>query len=113
MNISKVGNSIKHWFRSIDLYGQKINLSYRGDDNFKTTPGAFATLCVLSVLLAYVVYRSIILFNRINPDVSKKGLLRDLSSAHSFSPQDYGFDFAFGIGKPLDPKYGFYTAYEI
>lgn len=64
------------------------------------------------MLLAYTAFRSYVLFNRINPDISKKGLMRDLNLEGPFQPQTSGFDFSFGIGKPLDPSYGYYTAVE-
>jgi hypothetical protein len=67
---------------------------------------------VLLILAAYSCYKSIILFNKINPDISKKGLLRDLDAEGPFKPQDYGFDFAFGLSKSLDPSYGNIVAYE-
>lgn len=73
-------------FKQIDIYGQEINLTYRGDQNFKTTPGAITTVFVFFVLLAYATYRSVILFNKINPDISKKGLIRNLNEAGPFKP---------------------------
>ena len=54
-----------------------------------------------------------ILLTKANPTVSKKGLVRDLETAGSFHPQDYGFDIAFGIGQPLDPSFGYYKVQEI
>jgi hypothetical protein len=90
--------SLSSKFKSIDIYGQSINLTYRGSESFKTTSGALTSLFVLGVLLAYTAYRSYVLFNRINPDISKKGLMRDLNSEEPFRPQDFGFDLAFGIG---------------
>lgn len=42
------------------------------------------------------------MFNRINPDSSKKSFLRDLNVAENFRPQDSGFDFAFSTGLDLD-----------
>lgn len=95
------------------MYGQEINLTYKGDHNFKTTPGAIATLCVCTVLLSYAIYRSVILFNRINPETNKNSLMRDLDHAGPLMPGLLGFDFAFGIGQPLDPSYGSYIAEEV
>ena len=88
-------------------------LTYKGDDTFKTTPGAIASIFVIAVLAAFSFYRVFIFLNRINPSVSKQGFFRDLNQEPLYRPQDYGFDIAFGIGAPLDPKYGYYTAYEV
>ena len=86
-------------FRKIDIYGQNLTLSYRGDENFKTTPGAIASLSVILVLLAYAGFKSYVLFNRVNPNTSKSGFIRDLDVEDVFRPAlDYGFDLAFSIG---------------
>lgn len=37
----------------------------------------------------------------------------DLDKAGDYRPQDSGFDIAFGIGGPLDPKYGYYTVNQV
>ena len=85
-------------FRNIDMYGQEINLTYKGDYNYKTTPGAVATLCVCIVMLSYAIYRSLILLNRYNPEINTKSLKRDLDLEGNLSPGLDTFDFAFGLG---------------
>lgn len=35
----------------------------------------------------------------------------DLDKAGTFNPSELGFDFAFGIGAPLNPTLGYYTVY--
>lgn len=37
----------------------------------------------------------------------------DLNAEHAYKPYDYGFDFAFGIGVPIDATIGYYTVDEI
>ena len=37
----------------------------------------------------------------------------NLNTQGPFQPQTMGFDFAFGIGEPLDPSIGYYTATEV
>jgi hypothetical protein len=77
----------KKGIKQIDIYGQDINLTYRGDQNFKTTPGAIVTIFVFIVLLSYAAYRSYILINKIHPEISKKGLIRNLNDAGEFHPR--------------------------
>ena len=36
--------------------------------------------------------------------------MRDLGSEGPFKPSQYGLDFSFGIGVPLDPKIGYYAS---
>jgi hypothetical protein len=109
---SKTSRSVLETLKQIDIYGQAINLSYRGEQKFKTVPGALTSIWVIVILIAYIVYKSYILFNRINPNVDKKGLIRNLDIEDPFNPQDNGFDFSFGIKEPLDPSIGYYTVTE-
>ena len=88
---------------NFDIFGEQIRLTYKGKDTFTTLPGTFLSLLILATILAFTIYRGFILINRINPDVSQQSFLRDLNFEEPFRPQDYGFDFAFGIGYPLDP----------
>lgn len=98
--------------KRLDIYGQAINLTYKGDLNFKTTPGAVMTILVFLMLLAYTTFRAVILLNKINPEISKKGMIRNLETTEAINPFDFGFDFAFGLSQPLDPSYGSYIAQQ-
>ncbi|CDW84258.1 UNKNOWN [Stylonychia lemnae] len=93
-------------FKKMDVYGEKIQLTYQGRETFNTTPGASVSIIVIAVILAYAIYRAFILVTLGDTQISKKSFLRDLDTVGPFSPQNQGFDFAFGIGKPLDPTYG-------
>ena len=82
------GRETKDKIKSIDMYGQQIMLTYKGDDTFKTTPGAVASIFVIAVLASFSFYRGYIFLNRINPSVSKQGFFRDLDQEPLFRPQD-------------------------
>ena len=84
--------------KNCDFYGQQINLTYKGDNSFKTTPGAVVSILITALLLAFSIYKLYVLVNRQDTNISKSSLMRDLKSEPAFRPQDYGFDFAFGIG---------------
>ena len=64
--------------KSIDIYGQHLSLTYRGDPQFKTTPGALVSLAIFAILMAYAGFKTYVLFNRVNPNISKAGFVRDL-----------------------------------
>ena len=69
------GNSVclalmKRKFKQIDIYGQSVNLTYKGEESFKTFIGAFATFIVVTVLIAYGSYRAYICFSKQEPSVS-------------------------------------------
>jgi hypothetical protein len=53
------------------MYGEQISLTYKGESQFKTLPGAIASLVVILTLLAFAAYRMIILVTRDDPSVSK------------------------------------------
>lgn len=80
------GGKMKSSFKSLDIYGEKVSLSYQGSDTYKTSPGAVVSLIVIGVVVAYAAYRAYILVNFINPDVSKKSFLRDLDETDPYRP---------------------------
>ena len=65
---------------------------------------------VISILMAYTAFKSYVLFNKVNPNISKAEFIRNLDSEGEFRPYKMGFDFAFGLGIPLDPSIGHYQA---
>jgi hypothetical protein len=46
---------------------------------------------------------------KLNPNITLTTLIKTPDEDQPFSPQDTGFDFAFGLGAPLDPSLGFFT----
>jgi len=86
-----------------------VNLTWNGEDEYKTTFGASVSTVLILILLAYSAYRLFFLVNRFNPTVSKTTLIRDPEEDMPFRPQDFGFDFSFGLVKQLDPSYGYFT----
>ena len=103
------GRSTKSLFKSIDIYGEQIRLSYQGKNTFTTSPGAIVTLLVVAMTLAYGIYRAYILMTLNGTNVSNQSYLYDLTQLDPYTPNDYGFDIAFGVGGALDPTIGFLT----
>ncbi len=56
---------------SLDIFGEKINLTYKGRDTYTTLPGSLASLFILLTILAFLIYRFYILVNRLNPNLSQ------------------------------------------
>lgn len=96
-------------FKKVDQFGQTVNLTWNGEDEYKTTLGASVSSVLIVILLIYSAYRVFYLVNRYNPTVSKTTLIRGPEDDLPFKPQEYGFDFAFGLERKLDPDYGFFT----
>lgn len=60
-------------------------------------------------MLVYTGFRFYYFVNRLNPNIAKTSLIRDAAEDLPFNPVEMGFDFAFGLQKPLDPSIGFFT----
>ena len=90
------------------MYGEQISLTFKGESQFKTLPGAMASLVVMLTLLAFATYRMIILVTRDDPNVSKQSFVRDLDAEDPLLPADYGYNLAFGLAKPMDFSFGKY-----
>ena len=65
------------------------------------------------IVLAFSGYRLNILVNRKHPNVTEQIQMRDLNLEEPYRPQEDGFDFAFGLGTPLDPSYGTFEVTEV
>lgn len=97
----------------MDIYGEPISLTYKGQSTYKTRLGATFTLILFTVLISYSLYRTYVLFNRINPDISKKGSLRNLDETGQYLPGETGFDVAFGLSKDFPPEIGHFTYKQV
>lgn len=97
------------------MFGEGINLTWNGKEKFNTSFGAIITLVLIAILIAFTVLKAVDLFKRANPIVSRTSIIRPDNTEESltYSPQDEGFDFSFGLKKQLDPRYGFFTVREV
>ncbi len=66
-------------------------------------PGAFVTVIVLLIILAFATYRTIVFVTRDDPDISKQSYMRNLDREGELYPGDFGFQLAFGLEKSLSP----------
>ena len=67
---------VKESFKSIDLFGQQINLTWNGEDEYKTTIGATLSTAVWVVMLTYSIMRFTEMVSRDNPSIGKYSLIR-------------------------------------
>ena len=47
------GQRLNSKFKEIDIYGEQIGLTYKGESSFKTTSGAVVSLIVLMTMVAF------------------------------------------------------------
>ncbi len=72
--------------KSLDIYGQQINLTYKGDDTFKTTPGAVMSLIIIILLVGYASFRAYVLLEKKDPNISKSSFMRNLKTEPEYRP---------------------------
>jgi hypothetical protein len=75
--------------------------------------GAITSTILLLVLLGYALFRLSFVVQRSHPVVAITSLARPSTYDGSFSPQNYGFDFAFSLNQALDPSIGYFTTRQI
>ena len=46
-------------FKSLDIYGEQVKLTYKGNSTFKSIPGAVVSSIVLLTLISFSVHQSI------------------------------------------------------
>ena len=56
--------------RSIDTFGEPVELNYRGDSTFNTTTGAIATIFYYGLMIYFAIIKLEKLFSKNNPDTS-------------------------------------------
>jgi len=100
---------MKEKFKSVDLFGQSVNLTWNGEDEYKTMFGASISWVLRIVITAYLVYKFIVLVTRQDASITKTTGIRAPEDDEPFRPQEMGFDFAFGLREPLDPSIGYFT----
>lgn len=61
------------------------------------------------IVIAFFGYRASVLFDKSETKASKQSFVRKLSVEEPYNPFKLGLNIGFGIGKDLDPSYGYYT----
>ena len=90
------------------MYGQIVNLSFQGEETFKSSIGAIMTVFIISLILFYSVSQAVILFQGSNmTTVSNKYVPTiNYSNPEMIQINEFGFDLMFAITKPMTPDIG-------
>ena len=94
-----------------DIYVETVNLTFKGEGEFKSTYGGIVTLWIKAVTSLYVLFlfSELVTYNRSNNTTTQ--LVEDLTHSPSIHyPGQNGFAFAFNMMGPnperlLDPTY--------
>ncbi len=92
--------------RKLDVFGVKINMTYEGEESFKTLFGAILSIFVVIILVSFLSYKGIIMFNRLDAKTYKQTFMKNLHDEPPFDIYKMGFSFAFTATNPPDPIYG-------
>ena len=65
------GEKVASKFKEIDLYGEQVSLTYKGEQSYKTLPGAIVSIFVFLIMLAFSSYRILVFVTRDGPELSK------------------------------------------
>ena len=63
-----MGSALRY-FRSLDDYGEPVDINYKGDTSYKTYTGAFFTVALKGFMIAFTVINLISLFTFQNPQI--------------------------------------------
>ena len=95
------------------MYGEPIEITYKGEGVYKTKFGAAVSLVISLILLGYFGYKIYVMATYQATTVSSLAYVEDLNIVDEFSPSDVGFDFSFGLSIPLDPTLGSYSVNNV
>ena len=73
----QIDTRLSNNFKVFDMFGQTVNMTWNGEDKFRTVFGASITLTLMAILIAFTALKLIDLVHRVNPTVSKTTLYRD------------------------------------
>jgi large-conductance mechanosensitive channel len=75
-----------------------VQFTYQGKKHFKTNYGAFISILIKGIMIAFIVFEAVVVFTRKHPRVSVKEVLNDMDDSHGgMAPFHYGFDLAVGL----------------
>ena len=72
--------------------------------------GATFSILIKGLIFGYFIFRLVWMVWRMDPLFTMSSLRIGPDEDDLFKPQESGFNFAFGLQSPLDPKIGYFTA---
>lgn len=86
------------FFKSQDLFGESVQITFKGKAHFKTAYGAFFSVFIKIIMVIFIIYEIYIIATRKHPVVSIKEVLNNMDDTHDgMAPFHYGFDIAVGL----------------
>ena len=69
---------VQKFVNSVDIYGEPVQLNYRGQSTYKTKIGSLATLATVGLMLAFTYSKAVQLITRSNPSITQTKATLDL-----------------------------------
>ncbi|CDW83701.1 UNKNOWN [Stylonychia lemnae] len=93
---------LQKW-KSQDVYGRKVEFTYKGQKRYKTLLGATFTFMQRVIITVFIVYQLYMAISRKHPITHTKPMVQSYDSMGSFNPLEKGFDIGFKlIGDNID-----------
>ncbi|TNV84426.1 hypothetical protein FGO68_gene15845 [Halteria grandinella] len=88
--------NLKHFWLSQDLFGKRVEFTFKGQLEYHTAIGALMSVIIKLIMCLFIIYEFYIIFARKHPAVSVKHSIRS-TKEKSLNPIDYGIIFAFSL----------------
>jgi len=105
-------------FKSLDIFGSRISLSYKGEDSYRTMTGATITFAIICVMSFYTAIKVTTLILKQDPYVNSQHNVINIMDEGRKPLYEYKMDVALGFievdsfkGVELPPEIGRYRAF--
>ena len=89
---------MKHFFRYLDMFGEKINFNIGGKSStYKTVRGSFVSIVILSLILIYGTQKFITMYRREATKFQSKIEKSAIPNEKVFTADELDFSIAFGL----------------
>jgi hypothetical protein len=101
-------NTLNNKCQQIDIFGNEISLTFKGNHLYKTQVGGFLSLIVVIVILGFASQNVLKLLSRTTQSISSDKRKPNDPQLEVLNLRDTQFMMAFGIAdlKEIDPRYG-------
>ena len=94
--------SLLHFWRHQDVFGEKVEFTYKGKRSYQTMIGATMSVIIKAVLCLFIGYEFYVIFSRKHPMVAAKYQINSfvdnpMEKGHGYNPFEDGFDISFGF----------------
>ena len=84
-------------FKSLDVYGERIEFTYKGQKTYQTILGAFFSIIFRVLVISFLCYELLILFTRSHTVTSTYKEIVNFDTLGEYYPAEEGFDIGFSI----------------